>query len=328
LSYKCFDLSDLLSEAISSGGKAMVMSRGLLISSCLVLAMWVSTYAQEPRRVTVSTLKGDTIEGIIKAMTATELILQVAGQDLHLPLDTLKVISFVGKIDDSRPAGGSSLSDALKALNELHAASEIGMLRDQYSQKLIETLPRVRAFTKTATGWNDVRLAMEAAIAKYQEPLQDLASWKNAGAAMTAGAKYAAYAEELSRRDGEESHVETQAEREVRLGEVFRGRLGMGDRAMPRELDRSSEGAFNDVLKLTVSTLTQVTIALTCNDICIPHLTLTDEAGRKMEGDAGFSGRSTIKRQLKSGTYLIWAGAMNKGEVGEYTLEWADRQNP
>lgn len=306
----------------------MVMARGLLTSSCLLLAMCVCTYAQEGRRVTVSTLKGDTIEGTIKAMTATELTLQVAGQDLHLPLETLKVISFVGKIDDSRPTGPSPLGDALKALNELHAASEIGMLRDQYSQKLIETLPRVRAFTKTATGWNDVRLAMEAAIAKYQEPLQDLASWKNAGAAMTAGAKYAAYAEDLAKRDGEESHAESQNEREVRQGAVVSGRLGMGDRTMPKELDRSSEGAFNDLLKVVISALAQTTIAMTCHDTCIPHLTLTDEAGRKIEGDAGYSGRSTIRRQLKPGTYFIWVGSVSKGDVGEYTLEWADRQNP
>jgi hypothetical protein len=50
-----------------------------------------------------------------------------------------------------------------------------------------------------------------------------------------------------------------------------------------------------------------------------PHLTLVDGAGKKIEGDAGVSGASTIKRKLAPGTYFIWAGAYSGG-VGEYRL--------
>jgi hypothetical protein len=199
------------------------------------------------------------------------------------------------------------------------------VLRAQYSEKLVDTLPRVRAFTKTATGWNDVRLAMESAILKFQEPLEDLESWKNAGVYMTAGAVHAAYAADLAKRPGEESHVETTEDRELRVGETAKGRLGFGDRTMARELDRSSEGAFNDVFKLTLTAAAQPPIVMNCSGSCTPHLTLTDEVGRKIEGDAGISGESKIRRQLKPGTYFIWAGAVVAGRVGEYTLNVADR---
>jgi hypothetical protein len=286
----------------------------------------VPVLAAEPRHVNVSTIKGDTVEGSLKGLTDTDLILEVAGQDLRLPLGTLKIISLVGKIDEANSKGRSPLEEALTALGELRAATEIGMLREQYSQKLLETLPRVRAFTKTATGWDDVKLAMERAILQYQEPLKDLESWKNAGIAMTVAAFYADYAADLAKRPGEESHVEAKEEREVRIGEPAKGRLGVGDRTMPRELDRSSAEAFNDVLKVTVSNVTQATIVMTSSGAYYPHLTLTDQSGRKIEGDAGFSGTSKIKQQLKPGTYYIWAGASSEGAIGEYNLDWQDHK--
>lgn len=302
------------------------MLRSVWIGLAFVLSLCAVTEAQEVRRITVVTLKGDVIEGVLKSATGVELSVEVAGQQLRLPLSTLKLISFVGRIDEARAASSpvSPMDDAFKALNELAAATEIGMLRDQYSQKLIDTLPRVRAFTKVAAGWDDVRAALELAIVQYQEPLADLANWKSAGGSMAAGRKWAEYAKELATRDGEETHSETSAEQDLRVGKSVRGRLGKGDRQMPGELDRSSQGAFNDVFRLKLDSVTQVSVVVSCGT-CKPHLTLADASGRKIEGDAGYSGKSTIKRQLKPGVYSLWVGEIYAGEVGEYTLEWLDR---
>ena len=59
---------------------------------------------------------------------------------------------------------------------------------------------------------------------------------------------------------------------------------------------------------------------------CAPHLTLADEAGEKIAGDAGSrGGRSRIRRDLGAGTYYVWAGTNAASDVGEYTLEVGPR---
>ena len=109
------------------------------------------------------------------------------------------------------------------------------------------------------------------------------------------------------------------------VGQPAGGRLGTGDREMVGTLDESSAGAYNDLFQFTLTQPMRTEIVLRCTP-CAPHLTLADEAGVKIEGDAGSrGGRSRMRRDLEAGTYYVWAGTNAAGDVGEYTLEVGPR---
>ena len=147
------------------------------------------------------------------------------------------------------------------------------------------------------------------------------------GTATRAAAAYVTYAAALGSDPSEETHTEDADEtRVVGLGQVADGRLGAGDREMDDALDRSSRGAYNDLFQFTLAEPLRTEIVLRCTP-CTPHLTLTNAAGVKIEGDAGTrGGRSRIRRDLGAGTFYVWAGAMSRGDVGEYTLEIGPRR--
>src|SRR5512140_611014 len=104
------------------------------VGRCLVILLFVVwlaglAWAQEPgRKATVTTKKGETVEGMFVAASQGEVVLQVAGQRLAIPLDEVSVISFAGKLQQS--ASGAlvrPIDDAFEAFGELHAALEIGV---------------------------------------------------------------------------------------------------------------------------------------------------------------------------------------------------------
>ena len=71
---------------------------------CLALvafaALWLvcmSTTA-DAQPVSISTAKGETIEGLFRGATETEVVIEIAGQRVRLPISDIRLISFVGKI--------------------------------------------------------------------------------------------------------------------------------------------------------------------------------------------------------------------------------------
>jgi hypothetical protein len=106
-------------------------------------------------------------------------VLEVAGQPIRLPIETVSSISFTGSTSAISSSAAVSTSKpvetALASLKSLKAATEIGMLRSQYSQKLVELLPQVSEFVSSKeTTWVDARLAMLQAIEYYRMPLSTL----------------------------------------------------------------------------------------------------------------------------------------------------------
>lgn len=209
----------------------------------------------------------------------------------------IKYISFVGKIETGTSAATTALNPMEKAfasLKHLRAATQVGMLRDQCAQKLVETLPSVSAFVDSeGDDWKDVRLSLMSAIVNYQRPLSSLEAWKGAGESMGRGGLYAEYAMKLAQDREEAKHTEDPDPKQVSICEEKAGRLGFGDQQMAAKLDRSTEGGLNDVYDLAIKEEQRITIEMSCVP-CIPHLTVA-LIGKSVEGDMGWNGKSTIK---------------------------------
>lgn len=308
------------------------------VCRCLVILSFVVclaglAWAQEPgRRATVTTKKGETVEGMFVAANQREVVLQVAGQRLAIPIDEVSVISFVGKVQES--ASGAPvrpIDDAFEAFGELHAALEIGVQREKYAARLRETLPRVEAFLNSPPGsFADVRLLMAAAVRDYQVPfgagslLSSATRWTSSSPYWRDAASKIAYAKELAAQPGEESHQEDPAERDIPTSTTVSGRLGSGDRIMPPDVDHATEGAFHDVYRLTLDRPMTLSLALETRQ-CSAHLLLTDDAGKQVADNGSDRGSSRITKDLKPGVYHLWAGAQRPIEVGTYQLTVAGR---
>ena len=169
--------------------------------------------------------------------------------------------------------------------------------------------------------WANVKHAMGQAVWRCRDTLDD-DPWDPDHYTVDAAAAYIAYAERLGRDPDERRHTEDGEEtRVLGLSQLAEGRFGAGDRIMARSLDSSSTGAYNDLFQFTLTEPMRTEIVLRCRP-CAPHLTITDEAGAKIEGDSGRrGGRSRIRRDLEAGTYYVWAGTNGADDVGEYTLE-------
>lgn len=296
-----------------------LVSTAAIVTSLAVLAPQ-SVAGQEPRRAAVMTAKGDLVEGVFKGLTDTEAVIEIAGQTVRIPLADVRYVSFVGKIEVAGTVVPtlSPMEKAFASLKDLRTATQIGMLRDQYAQKLVETLPPVRAFVDAEeANWFDVRLALMSSLANYQRPLSSLEAWKGAGESMGFGGAYAEYAMKLASQPDESTHKEDPAELSITVGGEARGRLGFGDQIMAARLDRSTEGALNDVYNLIITEKQRITIEMACVP-CLPHLTVA-LAGKAVEGDMGWNGKSTIRFDAIPNRYQIWAGTQ-KGSVGEYVL--------
>ncbi|MBE3088394.1 MAG: hypothetical protein IMZ71_04700 [Chloroflexi bacterium] len=124
-----------------------------VVAFAVVCAIASASAQQSSHKATVTTKKGETIEGTFKSATETEIVLEVAGQTLRLPLAAVRTISFVGRVEEATTSQKPRpVDDAFKALSDLAMATEIGVLREQYSAKLLETLPRVKAFIDSLDG--------------------------------------------------------------------------------------------------------------------------------------------------------------------------------
>lgn len=301
--------------------KSMHFALALSLTTGLVM---VALSAQSARRVTLVTQKGDVIEGTLKSATDADVVIEVAGQPLRVSLETIRYMSFVGKLDAAPPMGtdsGKPLEVALKALKELRGASRVGMLREQYSEKLVATLPQVRAFAEgPGDSWADVKIAMMFAVARYEAPMASLEMWTNAGFNMTVAGNYVDYVEALMALKDEETHTEKPSDQAISIGSDVTGRLGKGDVIMAKTVEKSAAGGFGDNWTLDMKTPSQVTIELTSKP-CHPYLVLTDESGKKLDSDAGgsLSGQARIRKSLPAGRYHIWAGS-SVSEVGTYKL--------
>jgi hypothetical protein len=283
----------------------------------------------QDRRVTVMTQKGETVEGTFKGATAAEVVIIIAGQEVKLAVEGIKYLSFEGKLDSAATIGGSNptsaVSDALQALEELDTATEIGVLRDQYSAKLLATLPRVKAFIDAEDGtWLDTKAAMRAAMNFYQWPMSSLGSWQNASSSFSGGSKWVQYAKRLATDSSEQNHKESQEERKIEIPTNVNGRLGSGDVLMPKELDGGTEGLPNDVFVFTLVNERSVNAHVQM-DGCGAHVMLLDEAGKKLGDNGGGmlrlpSPEATLSKGLKPGTYRLWVGCFGSFRTGTYTL--------
>lgn len=232
--------------------------------------------------------------------------------------DTPESRSNSGTVTSSESEHNSLASRALAALSALEAATEVGMLRTQYSDKLVELLPVVREFVKSGSGWQDVRLAMAKAEEHYKAPMESLDAWGNASTSMSAAAVWVDYSKSLAALPNEEHHEERQEIKAIGLGDSVSGRLGFGDVLLPKSVDWSAAGGFHDRYELSLGTATRVLLRAVARP-CSAHLVVTDAGGKKIEGDFGLHGNSSIKRALPAGKYSIWVGTM-EGEIGNYTL--------
>jgi hypothetical protein len=311
---------------------------------CLIALLWVLASLEGVARqqgqppaegvaATIETRTGDLVEGVFVSATETEVVFRVAGQPLTLPMETIRYISFDGRIRAStrghEEGEAIALRAAIGALQSLKA--KVGALDSENPQSqlifvvsLDAALPPISTFlSSVGDNWADVNHAIRMAM-RYYRAAPDDDGTLDTGDLLWAGS-YVDYADQLSGDAGERHHKEDAADpRLITLSQPVEARLGAGDREMDRALDGSSAGAYNDLFRFTLTEPMRTDIVLVC-DPCRPHLTLTGADGEKIEGDAG-SSRSRIRRDLEAGTYYIWAGATSRGDVGQYTLTVSPRQ--
>lgn len=125
-------------------GRSLVFVSVRRILCAVVLLGAIDLGAQDAaRRVTAVTAKGEVIEGILKSATETLVTLEVAGQQIQLPIAGLRYISFVGKLaaETAAKPALSPMEDAFAAVAELRTAAETGVLRSQWADKLRVAVP-------------------------------------------------------------------------------------------------------------------------------------------------------------------------------------------
>jgi hypothetical protein len=298
---------------------------------CVVLVvagvMGAADAMAQTQRVTIVTVKQEKLEGAFRGATPTDVSIELAGQEIKIPVASIAYISFTGAAPAAAATAAAAalpIDTAFAAFAELQNALAVGVLREQYSERLVATMSKVVAFTGgSSREWMDVRLAMVNAIAQYQEPLKTAESWESAAGYWTKATYDLQWAEALHKRgDAERMHEERMDERPLALGEQVEGRLGHGDRLMSREMDRGTENAFNDVWTVDVPTGGNLVIEMTAAPFD-PHLTLLDANGKKLDSDLAQTYRATIRRRVPPGTYRIWAGAWKPRDVGNYALRAA-----
>ena len=105
--------------------------------SCLVALLCVFTslgggarlQGQSPEEgiaATIETRTGDMVEGIFVSATETEVVFRVAGQPLTIPVETIRYISFDGRIGTSTDGG--------EEFEEIKLRAAIGALRSLKAQ--------------------------------------------------------------------------------------------------------------------------------------------------------------------------------------------------
>lgn len=300
-----------------------MIARALCIAG-LFAALTGAVIKAQPRRVTVATVAGDVVEGTLKIVSETEVVVEVADQTVTLPVASIKYLSFVGRLSDA--ATVPTLDAAVRALKDLRGVVEIGgITRPQYAQKLGETIPRILEFARepNATDWIDVRIAMQRAAESYQQPLASDAAWQGAVEPLRRAVAFGEFAV-TNAVPGEAAHVESQDARALKDGDSVTGRLGHGDRTLPEALDKAAADGFHDIFTFEVAAAMRVEIQLSCAP-CVAHLAIADADGKRVDGALGAAGSARIRHSLDPGTYTIWAGTTS-GQVGTYSLELHHRQ--
>jgi len=291
--------------------------RSLRAIVCAAAVLAAAAAAAQPRRVTVVTISGEVIEGTLKTISDTEVVVDIADQPITLPLENIRYLSFVGRLPEA-----SAVDAAIRALKDVRGVVEIGRItREQYAQKLGEILPRVFEFVRepNPAGWADVRVAMLRAVENYQQPLANDNAWQNAADSLRRAVAYGDYAVATAALPGEALHAELPETRTIALGDSVTGRLGRGDWTMPEDIDRSAADGFHDLLTIAVTASTRIELQMSCAP-CQPHLAIMDETGKRLEADLGLTESARIRRTIAPGTYTIWAGTLT-GQVGTYTLD-------
>jgi hypothetical protein len=302
-----------------------VMKRIAIAISAVALGAAIAMASGEPRRATVLTQKGEIIEGVFLGGTDSEVVLEIAGQPLKMPISTIQYISFSGKITAGAPVtvGADPVDDAFAALGEMQSAVEVGILRPQYADKLQATLPRVVKVVKAPppTLSADTVAALASALENYQTAL-DLEMWPLASGLCATAKEWAQYARQLREKD-QPDHKETPDRREIKSSDTVTGRYGSGDATIPENIGKRgftdstvTTGAFSDVYVLRTSTSVGLVASATGGPGAV-LITLTDESGTKRMGRAA----GTLKKDVdKPGTYALWVSGSGPGKPGAYTL--------
>lgn len=266
-------------------------------------------------KVTVATRKGDFVDGTLRSATGSAVLIEVAGQPLTFPVADLRYVSFVGRIEGtgasataaSAPAPGSA-EDAFDAIEEIHKAVRVGVLRPQYSELLVKHLPRITDFIeKPGQDWADARIAMEKAVTKFQTPMRSPAAWTSASESLTMGGQWAAYAKWLREQPGEVNHRERPFRGTMAIGQPVRGRLGEGDTNPPpgvRQYEDQAEYPA-DVYDLELAQDGTLSFAVdSAPGPKEPRIVLVDAAGKTIETIS----RPNVMwaRGLKAGRYTVW----------------------
>ncbi len=143
--------------------------------------------------VTIATTNGQTFEGTFLGATEKEVSLSLAGRLINLSVSDIDSISFSSSRPTAEaqpaspsgpgpfppgplaalkaPSGGSEpgalISEVLKALQALQALTKTELTREQYSENVQASLPKMKELTMGREApWPDARLAMQR-VADY-----------------------------------------------------------------------------------------------------------------------------------------------------------------
>lgn len=325
-----------MAQTYARRGVRALLRMGLVFLMMVAIGLAAApAYGNDAVRVTVLTTAGDSIEGTLKGATPLEISIEVAGQVISIPTANVKYISFVGRLDQMTSSGESKpdpLEDAFKAFDEIISATRVGILRDQYAAKLQATLPRVLIFTDIpGEAWSDVKEAMRAATAEYQQPLGEINGfynpWSGASWDWNYAQQWIAYARELAKQ-GDENHRESSTKKDLAVGEDVVGRLGFGDQFLPETLGKSAfstaASAYADVYRLNLTQPSTVRIKVD-SEPCGPWVVLADITGKVITKDRErFGTAALVSKTLKQpGEYEVWVSCSHYGQherVGRYRL--------
>ena len=288
-----------------------------------VLGATVGIAIAQERRVSVATKDGDLVEGTFRGATNASVSVVIAGQKISIPTDNVKYISFAGKLEGSGDVDSEAteFESAFAAIEEFQASLEIGLLREQFNEKLVETMPTVRSYIKsTGDEWADVKLAFALAIQDYQATINQ---WRDRNQYIESAREWTEYAQFL-RRESSANHRESDEHQMIEShGFSTTGRLGVGDVLMPAMLDKSTAGAFNDVYLLEIEQSGELTINVKKQlGLALLHTTVVAPDGKKIEGDMGRGTVRTKKKLNRSGRYEVWIGGGIPQGVGIYRVQF------
>ncbi len=160
---------------------------------------------------------------------------------------------------------------------------------------------------------------MISAVDYYRTPMESIANWASAGRLAARAAQYVHYAELLSSRPAEATHVEQPGELSIEVAGKLNGRLCSGDISMPSTLDASPDNGFHDRYSFKVAIPTRVKVTLSCTP-CVPRLTIATTTNEVRGSNLGNDGPASVLLDASPATaYYIWAGA-RRGDVGLYEL--------